>query len=366
MEKRSIQAGNIFGLDRKELEAIAVAQAHPGYRGRQLFRALYSRRVRNFDSITELGKDFRESLAGRYRIDYPSVERTYESSDGAVRYLLGLEDGRRVETVYMPDKNRTTVCVSSQAGCAVDCQFCFTALRGLERNLSPGEILGQLYILLEAGRELPKARLNVVFMGMGEPLLNFRSVMKAVQVLGDPEGLGIPLRRITISTAGIVPGIVKLGREPVRPKLAVSLNASRDQERTALMPLNRKYPLGELLAACRSYPLRPWERLTFEYVLLDGINDSDSDARRVVELVRGIRCKINLIPYNPGPGLPYRPSPLARVLAFQQILTRRHIPAFIRISRGQDVSAACGQLRLADATGSSLLDQVPDLHSPMA
>jgi 23S rRNA (adenine2503-C2)-methyltransferase len=294
------------------------------------------------------------------------VERTYASSDGAVRYLLGLEDGRKVETVCMPGKTRTTVCVSSQAGCAVDCRFCFTALRGLERNLSPGEILGQLYALFPARHELAKARLNVVFMGMGEPLLNFQSVMKAVRVLGDPEGLGIPLRRITISTAGIVPGIVKLGREAVRPKLAVSLNASTDEERTALMPLNRKYPLGELLAACRSYPLRPWERLTFEYVLLDGINDSDSGARRLAELVRGIRCKINLIPCNSGPGLPYRPSPPARVLAFQQILTTRHIPAFIRISRGQDVSAACGQLRLADGAGSSLPGPVSGRRSPAA
>jgi len=225
---------------------------------------------------------------------------------------------------------------------------------GVKRNLTAGEIIGQVLALTRAER-LPKgARLNVVFMGMGEPLLNLSQVMKAVKILADPQGVGIPLRRITVSTSGIVPRMLDLGQEPMRPKLAISLNASTEEQRSALMPLNRKYPLKELLRACRAYPLRPREHLTFEYVLLDGINDSDSDAARVGDLIRGIRAKVNLIPYNPGPEFSYRPSPLERVLAFQQVLRERHVPAFIRISRGQDISAACGQLRLRDIMDSGL------------
>lgn len=353
MEREARPTHNIFGLNRKDLEAVALAVRQPAYRGRQLFHALYRRRVRDIHSITEFGKAFREAFSVDHSIDYPFVQKAYESNDGAVRYLLRLEDGRSVETVYMPEETRATICVSSQVGCAVDCRFCFTALLGMERNLSAGEILGQVYALFLAKTELARERLNVVFMGMGEPLLNLQNVMKAVEILADPEGPGIPLRRITVSTAGIVPGIVKMGHEAVRPKLAVSLNASTDEQRTAIMPINRKYPLSALLAACRSYPLRSWERLTFEYVLLDGINDSDADAMRLADLVRDIRCKVNLIPYNSGPSLPYRASPLARVLAFQRILTERHTPAFIRISRGQDVSAACGQLSLAGAGDSN-------------
>jgi len=212
--------------------------------------------------------------------------------------------------------------------------------------------VGQLLAVAAARRIGRGARLNVVLMGMGEPLLNFRPVMNAVKILADPEGVGIPVRRITISTAGIVPRIFDLAREPVRPKLAVSLNASTEQQRSALMPLNRKYPMRDLLEACRAYPLRPRERLTFEYVLLDGVNDSDSNAERVALLLRDIRSKVNLIPYNPGPELPYRPSPLERVLAFQQVLLDRGVPAFIRISRGRDIRAACGQLILAGERGA--------------
>ena len=271
------------------------------------------------------------------------------SRDGAVRYLLRLEDGKSIEAVYMPEEARTTLCVSSQVGCAVDCKFCFTALLGLIRNLTPGEIVGQVLAMVKAQRIPPRARLNVVFMGMGEPLLNLPAVMTAVGILADPNGMGLPVRRITISTAGVVPRIADLAQEPVRPKLAVSLNASTDTQRNALMPLNRKYPLRQLLAACRAYPLRPREHLTFEYVMLDGVNDSDADAGRVADLLRGLRSKVNLIPYNSGPELVYRPSPLKRVIAFQEVLMNRRIPAYIRISRGQDVRAACGQLSLASA-----------------
>jgi 23S rRNA (adenine2503-C2)-methyltransferase len=338
---------NLLGLTRAELEKLAVESNQPRYRGRQIFRGIYARRTLDLGALTDLGKNFRGQLTERYRVTLPHLERQYASRDGSVRYLLRLEDGHTIEAVYMPIENRVTFCISSQVGCAVDCRFCFTALLGVKRNLTAGEIVGQVMALAEAQHVERGAHVNVVFMGMGEPLLNYRAVMEAVKILSDPDGLAITLRRITISTVGIVPRIDDLAREAVRPRLAVSLNASNDEQRTALMPVNRKYPLGELMRVCREYPLQPRERLTFEYVLLDGVNDSDQDALRVVELMRGVRPKINLIPYNSGPGLPFRAPPIERVLAFQQILADRHVPAFIRISRGQDVMAACGQLSLS-------------------
>ncbi|MBI1941427.1 MAG: 23S rRNA (adenine(2503)-C(2))-methyltransferase RlmN [Acidobacteria bacterium] len=348
-----IPAGNLLGLDRTDLERLAVDRGRPAYRGRQIYRGIYERRAREFAGMTDLDRSFRAWLSAHHRIDYPSVQERFVSRDGAVRYLLRLEDGQTIEAVSMPEGRRTTLCLSSQVGCAVDCRFCFTALLGVKRNLTAGEILGQV-LALTAGESIAHgSRLNVVFMGMGEPLLNLGPVMKAVRIMADPQGLALSLRRITISTAGITSRISDLAREPLRPKLAVSLNASTEEQRTALMPLNRKYPLDSLLEACRNYPLRPWEKLTFEYVMLDGVNDSDQDAARVANLVQGIRAKVNLIPYNPGPELAFRPSPLERVLAFQQVLTRRRIPAFIRISRGQDVRAACGQLSLEGLTAGT-------------
>ncbi len=338
---------NLLGLSRLELEDLAEKHAQPRYRGRQLYHALYARRERDLAALTNLDRQFRALLAADSESVYPEIQRVFESRDGTTRYLLSLSDGKSIETVYMPEEDRVTLCLSSQVGCAVDCRFCFTALLGMQRNLSAGEILGQV-LAVTAARRIPQGvRLNLVFMGMGEPLLNLSAVMKAVRILADPRGVGIPLRRITVSTSGITPRILDLGREPMRPKLAISLNASNEEQRTALMPLNKKYPLAELLRVCRTYPLRPRERLTFEYVLLDGVNDSDADAQRVAAMLRDMRAKVNLIPYNGGPELPYRPSPLERVLAFQQILTERRIPAFIRISRGQDIRAACGQLSLA-------------------
>jgi len=349
MAEPSTSDMNLLGSTREELEQLALECGQARFHGRQLYRAIYSRRVERFDDLTELNKSFRAGLSGEYRVAYPQVDREFVSRDGAVRYLLRLEDGKSIEAVYMPEEGRTTLCVSSQVGCAVDCKFCFTALLGLMRNLTPGEIVGQVLAIVKAQRIPPRARLNVVFMGMGEPLLNLPAVMKAVGILADPNGVGLPVRRITISTAGVVPRIPDLAQEPVRPKLAVSLNASTDEQRNALMPLNRKYPLRQLLAACRAYPLRPREHLTFEYVMLDGVNDSDADSARVADLLRGLRSKVNLIPYNSGPELSYGPSPLKRVVAFQEVLMNRGISAYIRISRGQDVHAACGQLSLAPA-----------------
>ncbi len=338
---------NLVGMDRRELEQLAAERGQPAYRGRQIYTAIYARGARSFDELTDLPGSFREALAQHYIIAYPEIKGRIASRDGSLRYLLSLEDGARVETVYMPEDNRATLCLSSQAGCAVDCRFCFTALLGLERNLTPGEMAGQALAVI--ADQHPKSRLNVVLMGMGEPLLNLKAVMKAVRLLADPRGMGISLRRITVSTAGIVPKIAEFGREAVRPKLAISLNASTEEQRTALMPINRKYSLQQLLKACRAYPLRPRERLTFEYVMMEGINDSDDDAARVADLLCGIRAKVNLIPYNGGPALPYRPPSLDRVLAFQKVLSDKEIPAFIRISRGQDIMAACGQLRLASS-----------------
>jgi 23S rRNA (adenine2503-C2)-methyltransferase len=344
---------NLLGLTRDELEQFAMACGQPRFRGGQLYRAIYSGRGEDFTAFTDLDKEFRAFLCAHHTIRHPEIRKKFLSHDGSVRYILGLEDDQSVEAVYMAEKDRATLCISSQVGCPVDCRFCFTGLLGVKRNLSAGEIVGQVLALVRTQSlsigESDGFRLNVVFMGMGEPLLNLGRVMKAVRILADRAGIGIPLRRITISTAGIVPRILDLAREPIRPKLAVSLNASTDEQRTALMPLNRRYPLKDLLSACRAYPLRPRERLTFEYVLLDGINDSDQDAVRVAKLLRGIRCKVNLIPDNSGPELPYRPSPLERALAFQQVLVERQLPVFIRISRGQDIMAACGQLSLAEA-----------------
>lgn len=338
---------NLLGLSKEDLESLAEAMAQPRFRGRQLYEALYKQRAIDFETMTSLSRAFRSELGRHHHIAYPEIDGQFPSKDLAVRYLLRLEDSNSIETVYMPDETRTTLCLSSQVGCAVDCKFCFTALLGVKRSLTAGEIVGQV-LAVAAAQSIPhRARLNLVFMGMGEPLLNLPAVMKAVRILADPNGLGVPLRRITLSTAGIVPKIRELALDPMRPKLAVSLNATTDEQRDAIMPINRKYPLAELLQACRDYPLRPREHLTFEYVMLDGVNDADADARRVVKLLAGLRAKVNLIPYNGGPELPNRSSPMRRVMAFQDILVARGIPAYIRISRGQDVRAACGQLSLA-------------------
>jgi 23S rRNA (adenine2503-C2)-methyltransferase len=284
-----------------------------------------------------------------------------------VRYLIGLADGQTVETVWMPEGDdgetgdgtevgdelekgnprtwdRATICISSQVGCAVDCQFCLTALLGVKRNLTAGEIVGQVIaVLRDQGVAPPQQRVNLVFMGMGEPFLNYDNFMKAVQLLA--AGVGIAESRMTVSTAGIVPRIEDFGQESIRPKLAISLNASNDELRARLMPINRKWNLEKLIAAARDFPLRPREKLTFEYVLLNGVNDSPENARELVELVRGMRAKVNLIALNPGPGIEFETPAEGRVLEFQQILMGAGIPAFIRRPRGRDIYAACGQLK---------------------
>jgi 23S rRNA (adenine2503-C2)-methyltransferase len=307
----------------------------PEFRARQVYEALYHSQVPDLIKITTLPGKLRERLASGHTVGLPVAEQRYESSDGTRRYLLRLDDGRTVETVWMPEETRDTICISSQVGCPVDCKFCMTALMGLERNLTAGEIVGQvLYVARDNGRLEQGTRLNIVMMGMGEPLLN----------LADPRGVGLAERRITLSTAGIVPKIAELGREAVRPKLAVSLNASTEEMRQELMPITRKYHLKDLLEACRAFPLRPWEKLTFEYVLLRGVNDTDADARRVVKLLGQLNCYVNLIALNPGPGIPFETPDPERVLAFQAIV-RRAMQCFIRKPRGRDIFAACGQLK---------------------
>lgn len=357
----------LLGSDLQELTTLMLESLQPSYRARQLFEALYRQRGGSLDQISTLPLELRHSLADSgYVIGQPRVEKKFASTDGTVRYLLQLGDSQSVETVWMPEGDggedgdgsdadstgarsgrpwhRATICVSSQVGCAVDCQFCLTALLGVKRNLTAGEIVGQVCSVLNDHHvSPPEDRVNLVFMGMGEPFLNYDNFMKAVRLL--VEGVGIPESRMTVSTAGIVPRIYDFGAEPVRPKLAISLNAPNDELRTQLMPLNRKWDLEKLMAAAREFPLRNREKLTFEYVLMAGVNDSATNARELVELVREIKAKINLIALNPGPGISFQTPADDRVAEFQQILVDAGVPAFVRRPRGRDIYAACGQLK---------------------
>jgi 23S rRNA (adenine2503-C2)-methyltransferase len=353
---------DLLGKAPEELRNFVQSLGEPAYRGDQIYHALYAERRTDVATITNLPAALRERLSKECTIRWPQVRRRYTSSDGAVRYVLALEaaqteSGRTaksttVETVFMPEENRQTICISTQAGCAVDCHFCLTATLGLLRNLSAAEIVGQVLVALEDHHGDLKPQTNVVLMGQGEPLLNYDAVMAALRILLDPKTLAITPKHATLSTSGIIPGIEKLAKEPVRPKLAISLNASSNSQRDAIMPINRKYPIENLLETCARYPLRPWEHLTFEYVLLGGFNDSPEDARRLAKLVSNLRVKINLIPWNPGE-LPYEEPNPARIEEFRRILTEKNVPAFVRYSRGQDVMAACGQLAVLEAKRDS-------------
>src|ERR1700720_1584766 len=361
----------LLGKSKTELTEFCVGLGEPAYRGAQLYHALYVERIFDIASMTTLPAALRERLVNEARVTLPVVRQRYVSQDGSVRYLFalpgsqetkkedftteGTEDTEKkmrvvrpasVEAVFMPSEGRQTICISTQAGCAVDCQFCLTAQLGLIRNLTPGEIVAQVLIPLEQHKSQLAPQTNLVLMGQGEPLLNFDAVMAALRIILDPEALALSPKHVTLSTSAIVPGIERLAQEKIRPKLAISLNASNDEQRDAIMPINRKYPLATLLEACRSYPLRPWEHLTFEYVMLGGVNDSAEDARRVVRLLANLKSvKVNLIPWNPGE-LPYHESSPESIEAFRKILVDRGVPAFVRYSRGRDVMAACGQLAL--------------------
>ena len=334
----------LVGMELAELEEL-LGPEQPAYRARQLFDALYRRPVAEISGISVFPQALKNQLVTSAVLGLPQLERRLEAADGTRRYLLRLEDNRTIETVLMPEEGRDTICISSQVGCPVDCKFCLTALMGLERNLTAGEIVGQaLFVARENGLRPAESRMNVVMMGMGEPLLNLDNVLKATRLLTDKAGVGMAERRITLSTSGIVPQIEEMGRAEVRPKLAISLNASSEEQRRELMPITRKYHLKDLLEACKAYPLRPWEKLTFEYVLLRGLNDTDADARRVVRLLAHLNCKVNLIALNPGPGIQFETPEPERVATFQAIV-RRAVPCFVRKPRGRDIYAACGQLK---------------------
>jgi 23S rRNA (adenine2503-C2)-methyltransferase len=362
---KSTTENSLLGMNLQELAGFMEARGEPAYRARQVFEALYRQREINLERVSNLPQALRQNLARDYSAGWPEIERKFQSSDGTVRYLMKLADGESIETVWMPEGdggeagdgsevgaelesgrswNRATICVSSQVGCAVDCKFCLTALLNVRRNLTAGEIVGQVGVVLnDQNAAPPEQRVNLVFMGMGEPFLNYENFIKAVGLL--VEGVGIPESRMTVSTAGIVPRIYDLGAEPLRPKLAISLNAPNDALRTELMPINRKWNLEKLLGAARDFPLRNRERLTFEYVLLDSVNDSLQSARELVDLVRGLRAKVNLIALNPGPEIGFKTPDEERVRQFQQVVTHGGIPAFIRRPRGRDIYAACGQLK---------------------
>lgn len=327
-------------MDAAEIQQ-ALGPGQPRFRAQQIYEAVYHQRVTSLDQITTIPKALREVLP----LGLPEIAKTYDSVDGTRRYLLRLADGKTVESVWMPEGERATVCISSQVGCPVDCKFCLTALLGLERSLTAGEIVGQvLRVAADQGVEPHVDRLNIVMMGQGEPLLNLPNVLKATRLMADQRGGAISTRRITVSTSGVIPKIVELGQAEVRPRLAISLNASSEEQRRELMPITKKYHLADLIEACRAFPLRPKEKVTFEYVLLKGVNDTDADARRVVNLLKKVEAKVNVIALNPGPGIPFETPDPARVTAFQEII-RQSIPCYLRKPRGLDVFAACGQLK---------------------
>ena len=342
---------HLTGLTKAELERFVGELGEPAYRGRQLFGALQRRRLRTFDEMTDLPKAFRARLSETATASTLAVESRYVAQDGTRRYLLKTHDGLPVETVFIPEERRDTICFSSQSGCPLQCDFCLTAKLGLLRTLTAAEMVEQIVVALNdaygVGSKTPRGT-NLVAMGAGEPFLAFDPLMKALGVMSDPEGLFIVPNRVTVSTAGVVPKIKELAHVDERPHLAISLAAPTDELRDRLMPINKRWPLEELLAACKEFEesLKPGERFTFEYVLLDGVNDTDGHARQLANLLNRhqLRAKVNLIPHNPAEELPYRPSTPERVEAFKAILESKGVHAYVRRPRGRDIYAACGQL----------------------
>jgi 23S rRNA (adenine2503-C2)-methyltransferase len=344
-------------LELSELEEALEVRGARRFHARQLFRWIYRRGVTDFDLMTDLARPLRARFRAEFTISTPHVASDETSVDGTRKFVLELSDRRRIESVFIPDTPSMTFCISTQVGCAMSCGFCLTGKMGLVRNLTAGEIAGQVRVLA-AATGLLDSPFNIVLMGMGEPLHNYDNTMKALRILHSEHGLSISPRRITLSTVGIVPGLERLAQEAMMPNLAVSLHATTDEQRTKLVPPNTKYPLAAILEACRRFPLKTRSRITFEYVLLDGVNDTPEDARRLVKLLSGIKAKVNLIPLNPAPGIPYgRPSD-ARVDRFAQILADRHITVSVRKSRGRDIRAACGQLIVEGGTKKSAAQQM--------
>jgi 23S rRNA (adenine2503-C2)-methyltransferase len=337
---------NLLDLLPDELESLAESLGAPRYRGRQIAGWIYHKGAAAIEAMSDLPRGFRRLLAERARIGVPDVEHCTPSEDGSRKFVFRYDDGARVQSVLIPDGERLTLCVSTQVGCGFGCAFCYTGTMGLAKNLTAGEILGQLVGVAPAmtpGRRLT----HIVYMGMGEPLANYAATVKSLRLLTDPRAFGFSPRRVTVSTVGLVGGIEKLARENLRVNLAISLHATDNGVRDRLMPVNKGFPIEELLAACRRFPLPFRQRMTFEYVLLDGVNDTPGDARRLARLLRGIRAKVNLIPFNDWEGSGFARPPLPRILAFQSTLLEHGITATIRWSKGEDIGAACGQLREA-------------------
>jgi len=350
-------AVQLIGLSQPELVSFVETLGEPAYRGRQLFAALQHRRLRSFDEITDLPKELRARLSQMAQAATLKVESRYVSSDGTRRYLMKTHDGFPVETVFIPEERRDTICFSSQSGCPLQCTFCLTAQLGLLRSLTAGEIVEQIHIALNdaygTGVKPPRGT-NLVAMGAGEPLLNLDQLLNALRVMADPQGLHIVPNRVTVSTAGVVPRILDLAKTSDRPHLAISLAAPTDELRDELMPINKRWPLDDLLSACKVFEktLKPAERLTFEYVMLDGVNDSEEHARQLANLLNrhNIKAKVNLIPHNPADPLPYQPSSETAVQQFKNLLESKGIHAYVRRPRGRDIFAACGQLAARQTT----------------
>ena len=334
---------NLSDLDRPELQQALVDLGEPAFHGRQVFHWIYRRGVTDFANMSDLSRPLRARLADACIIDTPVLDSTQTSSDGTTKYLLTLADGLRIEAVYIPDTPAQTFCISTQVGCAMQCAFCLTGRMGLTRHLTAVEIAGQVRVLArETG--LADQRFNIVLMGMGEPLHNYDATMKALRILNDEAGLAVNPRRVTLSTVGIVPALERLAKEPLMPNVAISLHATTEDQRDRLVPINRKYSLEDLIEVCQNFPVRRRGRITFEYVLLDGVNDTPEDARRLVKLLNGIRAKVNLLPLNEAAGIPFKRPSDERVDAFAKILADRDVRVSVRKSRGRDIRAACGQL----------------------
>jgi len=339
-------------LDRAALEAALSERGYPRFRARQIFGWLYQHGVSDVDAMSNLPAELRADLARDFALTSPRITHRDASVDGTQKFLLELADGRRVESVFIPDTPAMTFCVSTQVGCAMACAFCLTGKMGLVRNLTAGEIVGQVRVLADA-LSLRSSPFNIVLMGMGEPLHNYDETMKALRILCDEHGFAMPARRITLSTVGLLPQLERLAREPIMPNLAISLHAPTDTQRGALVPINRKWGVEEIIEACRRFPLKKRSRITFEYVMLAGVNDRAEDARRLATLLARVKGKVNLIPLNAAAGIPFdRPSDDA-VDRFAKILADRGILVSVRKSRGRDIRAACGQLIVEGAKKSA-------------
>jgi 23S rRNA (adenine2503-C2)-methyltransferase len=334
---------DIAEMELPDLEHALEALGFPRFHGRQIFRWLHNRAVTDFDRMSDLSRDLRARLQQEFEVSTPTIVRRERSEDGTTKFLLRLADGRQIESVFIPDTPAQTFCLSTQVGCAMRCAFCLTGKMGIDRNLTAGEIVGQVRVL---ARELTllDSRFNIVLMGMGEPLHNYDETMKALRILADDQGLGVSPRRMTLSTVGVLPALERLATEPLMPNLAISLHSTTEEQRDLLVPINRKYGIEELLDACRRFPLKRRERITFEYVMLKDVNDRQEDARRLVRLLVGIKAKVNLLPLNEAAGIPFERPSDAAVNRFAKILAERGLTVSVRKSRGRDIRAACGQL----------------------